>query len=278
MMSATAKPGEALHDGGLSEAARLARAAPLLSPALRAEYETLFDTCKTGTSRQADVSTTVRNIAAKRGRYETLQKALGVPWAFVGVVHSLEAGLRFDRHLHNGDPLTARTVHEPSGRPVGTPPFTWEKSAQDALTLKRLNEWSDWSLAGILYELEEYNGFGYRLYHPDIRSPYLWSFSNHYQKGKYVSDGKYDPNAVSQQCGGAVLLRAMVDGGVIEPPSEGPPLRYSGASVIAKGKELQAFLNTFDGIDLDEDGKLGPSSSDAFRALTGYLLQGDPRH
>ena len=65
-------------------------------------------------------------------------------------------------HLHNGDPLQARTVHVPSGRPVvGSPPFTWRQSALDALTLKGFHEVGDWSVPHMLYLLEKYNGTAY---------------------------------------------------------------------------------------------------------------------
>jgi len=38
----------------------------------------------------------------------------------------------FKLHLHNGDPLTARTVNVPKGRPkTGQPPFAWGISAKD---------------------------------------------------------------------------------------------------------------------------------------------------
>jgi hypothetical protein len=74
-----------------------------------------------------------------------------------------------------------------------------------------LDRWQDWSLAGVLYRLEAYNGFGYRKHHPEVRTPYLWSFSQHYGAGKYVQDGVWSPTAVSQQCGAAVLLRGLVD-------------------------------------------------------------------
>jgi hypothetical protein len=36
------------------------------------------------------------------------------------------------------------------------------------------------------------NGFGYRAH--GINSPYLWSYSNQYHAGKFVSDGVYSPN------------------------------------------------------------------------------------
>ncbi len=97
----------------------------------------------------------------------------------------MEASQNFTRHLHNGDPLTARTRQVPAGRPrTGNPPFTWEASATDALTLDGFNSWTDWTVAGALFKLERFNGSGYRLYHPQVKSPYLWSFSNHYTEGQ----------------------------------------------------------------------------------------------
>jgi lysozyme family protein len=120
-------------------------------------------------------------------------------------------------------------LHVPSGRPFGNPkakpnegpsatnPYTWEESAEDVLRWRGLDKWSDWSIRGALYKLEEYNGWGYRLYHPEVLSPYLWSFTNKYTKGKYAADGKWDENLVSGQPGAAALLRVMVDAGLVTP-------------------------------------------------------------
>jgi hypothetical protein len=52
----------------------------------------------------------------------------------------------------------------------------------------------------------------------NIRSPYLWSFSNHYDQGKFRFDGQFDRDLVSDQCGAAVLLKSMVLGGDIAFP------------------------------------------------------------
>ena len=118
-------------------------------------------------------------------RYETVGKALGTPWYVVGLIHTMEASGNFGAHLHNGDPLSARTTHVPAGRPkTGTPPFTWEESATDALTMQGFPAWKDWSVPGTLYKLEGYNGWGYHDHHPDVNTPYLWSFSNHYTSGE----------------------------------------------------------------------------------------------
>jgi lysozyme family protein len=185
-----------------------------LSNSLRREYTLLYKSCLIRPARKAVVDGIVRGLAAKRARYEKVAKALGMPWYVVAVIHSMEAGGDFTRHLHNGDPLSARTKHVPAGRPrTGKPPFTWEASAIDALTLKGLDKWKDWSIPGTLYKLEGYNGFGYRDRHPQVLSPYLWSFSNHYTRGKYVADGKFSATAVSQQCGAALLLKRLQEGG-----------------------------------------------------------------
>lgn len=131
-------------------------------------------------------------------------------WVFIGIVHCLEGDLDFSTHLANGDPLTARTVQEPKGLPAdGQPPFTWEQAALASLIYKKLHQLGDWSIPMLLFQFERYNGFGYRRFHPDTLTPYLWSGSKYYRNGKYVADGTWGAEAVSQQVGAAVLLRAL---------------------------------------------------------------------
>lgn len=127
----------------------------------------------------------VGKIESHRNRYEAVGEPLQIPWWLIAVIHNMEASLSFKAHLHNGDPLSRRTVNEPAGRPKeGHPPFSWEVSATDALTYDRIDQWQDWSLPAVLYKLEGYNGWGYRRYHPEVLSPCLWSGSNHYRSGK----------------------------------------------------------------------------------------------
>lgn len=185
---------------------------------LRSEYQTLFETCTIVPGRQPTVDQVVATVQKNRKRYEAVHAGT-VPWFVVGIIHSLEGGSNFSRHLHNGDPLTARTVHVPAGRPPlpATPPFTWEESAADALTFDGLAAWTEWTVTGILFRLERFNGFGYRAGSGrPIPTPYLWSFSSHYTKGKFSADGRFDPNLVSSQVGGAVLLSELVRIGAID--------------------------------------------------------------
>lgn len=179
---------------------------------LRAEYAQLWDTADVRPDRLGAVTATARRIVQNKARYEAVSAATGVPWVVIGLIHAMEAGLRFDRHLHNGDPLSARTRNVPAGRPLaGTPPFTWEASAIDALKGDGLDKVKDWPLERVAYELESFNGWGYRLYHHEVNSPYLWSGTTHYTAGKYVADGRWSASAVSQQSGALALLRRVME-------------------------------------------------------------------
>lgn len=262
-----------------------------LTRGLANEYEGLFETCLILPREAKNVEATVARLMAGKARYASVEGMLGVPWAFVAVIHSMESGVDFKRHLHNGDPLSARTKNVPAGRPKGgRPPFTWEASAADALTLKRLGKETDWSLAGTLYQLERYNGWGYRLYHPHVRSPYLWSYSSHYQSGKYVADGRWSESAVSRQCGAAVLLRRLAEngqvafaGGPVLPKGAQPIVvryatrRSSDPAIAIQAENLQRWLNSVPGIFLKVDGIPGPRTSDGYRRVTGAYLPGDSR-
>lgn len=263
---------------------------------LKDEYQRLFDSCKITKNKMEQIDNILATIDTNRARYDEVGKKLAIPWYVVAIIHNMESSLNFNTHLHNGDPLTKKTIREPKDRPSsGNPPFTWEESAIDALTFDKFDQWKDWSLPNILFKLEGYNGWGYRLYHSDVFSPYLWSASNHYTKGKYVDDGTWSNTAVSQQYGAAVLLRRMTDRGTItwenpdttevgekgvdiQPGEKQPLVYYSPESKVDNGKELQQFLNQFSGIYLSVDGCLGDKTSEAFQKVTGYYLFGDPRN
>lgn len=182
-----------------------------LTPELREEYQHLFDTCQIRPEKSVEIGLLATKLLKNRGRYETVGQPIGVPWYFIGAVHSMECSQRFDLHLHNGDALIARTVNVPKGRPLaGAPPFTWEQSAADALMLRKLNNLGPWDVPFLFYQLEGYNGFGYRTRKTGVNTPYLWAASNHYAKGKFVKDGKFDPEAQSKQVGAAVLLQRLL--------------------------------------------------------------------
>ena len=175
----------------------------------RNKYEQMFNAIQVKPDVVKQVNTIAKKIIANKSRYEGIEKLTGVKWYMIGLIHNLESGNNFNTHLHNGDPLTSRTVNYPPGRPIsGNPPFTFEESAVDAIEVQQLDKWKDWSIGGILFKLEEYNGPGYR--NIGAANPYLWSGSQYYVKGKFIKDHVYDKDAVSKQIGAATILYVLM--------------------------------------------------------------------
>ena len=121
-----------------------------MAQSVAAKLAAMYATCVVNTERVDEIDRYyVNRLTDEQGRrrYERVGDALGIPWWFVGVIHGLESAFEFSCHLHNGDPLTDKTVRAPRGRPAsGEPPFEWEESAEDALCLKRLQGQRDWSI------------------------------------------------------------------------------------------------------------------------------------
>lgn len=195
---------------------------------------------------ETEVQKAVDRCLANRGRYEAVAGVVKCPWWFIAAIHSLESSFSFEAHLHNGDPLDARTTHVPEGRPLaGKPPFTWEASALDALIMPphRLDQVPSWTIPRALWEWERYNGLGYFGRGP---SPYLWSGTNHYERGKFVKDHVYDANAVSKQVGAAAILRRLVALGVVIDDTPAPATPKPGPQIMADApvQPLSEFLKS----------------------------------
>ncbi len=199
--------------------------------ALEPEYRAFWAAATLRPERRAEAERLARALLAQRARYEAAAAPVGAPWWFVAAIHLLEAGMSFRSHLHNGDPLSARTVHVPAGRPVaGAPPFTWEESAADALAVQGIGRETAWSIPRALWRWETWNGFGYR--RRGVPTPYLWSFTDRYSRGKYVADGRFDPAAVSAQCGAAAVLKLLENWNVLDD-----------AARLAPAHPFQAFFD-----------------------------------
>lgn len=187
---------------------------------VKGEYESLFAGASIRPQHKAEVMATARRILSNRSRYEKVSAETGVPWVVIGLLHNMECSLSFEKHLHNGDPLHRATVRVPKGRgPFGS----WEESAADALRIDKLDkvDWSTDVVPRIAYMAETFNGLGYRAKHINIPSPYLWSFTTAYERGKFIRDGVYSPVAVSQQVGVMAALRAILE---LQPDALGAPV------------------------------------------------------
>jgi lysozyme family protein len=179
---------------------------------LRSEYEGLWASCKLDSAKVLAARSTARKIVAGKDRYLAVSDQTDVPWFVIGLIHAMECGLSWKGHLHNGDSLQKRTWQVPAGRPkTGSPPFTWEESAIDAIRYDGLDRIDAWTPARLCFELEGFNGWGYRKFHPEVKSPYLWSGTNHYKRGKYVADGKWSASAVSGQSGAIAILKCAME-------------------------------------------------------------------
>lgn len=178
-----------------------------LTDAWRRQYETLFATMLIRPNRVSLANSVANKIKANQARYTAVsERTNGVPWFFIGTLHYREASLDFTKFLGDGEPLSRASINVPAH--MG--PFrTFEDGGVAALIHEGFQRVTDWSLGSILFLGEEYNGEGYHIYHRDVPTPYVWAGSTVYVRGKYSSDGHYDPYLIDQQLGIAVILASM---------------------------------------------------------------------
>ena len=157
---------------------------------------------------------TLKKLAFGEEKYRSVEAKTEVPWFLVGCLHGLEASFNFNTCLHNGDPLPGPTKNVPKGRG----PFdSWEDAAVDALLYEihsRKLDIGEWTIERCLWFAELYNGVGYLK--RGRMSPYLWSGTSLYTRGKYVRDGIYNPFATSKQVGVASVIKALLNRGAIQ--------------------------------------------------------------
>lgn len=171
-----------------------------------------------------DGSAVARRLVAAKTHYQAVERVTRVPWFVIAVIHERESSQSWSGSLAQGDPWDKISIHVPAGRG----PFkSWEEAAIDALVncAPYAARWKDWSAGGALTLLEQYNGLGYAV--RGLPSAYVWAGTDQYTKGKFTSDGRFDPNKVDTQLGCACLLIAMskLDSGIVFTASAQPGLR-----------------------------------------------------
>lgn len=211
---------------------------------MKAGYRNLWTNMIVIAGRKAAIDSVATRINNNKQRYsQVAAKFPGMPWYVIGMWHYRESNLDFAGVLHNGEKILG-TGRKTKLVPAGRGPFqTWEEAAVDALRLKSLQNIKDWTVERIGYESERFNGFGYM--NKGINSPYVWSGSNLYSVGKYVADGRYDPNHVDKQLGVMPIMRRIFDLGFAqEPQRQSAPMPTSptgegpdpGGSAVDEGK------------------------------------------
>ncbi|MDX1919415.1 MAG: hypothetical protein SFU25_01615 [Candidatus Caenarcaniphilales bacterium] len=180
------------------------------------EYKSLWDSVINDVGLEKELAIIEKRIIAGVDSYLHVANELGIPWEIVASIHEMESDCHFGTHLHNGDPLSSRTTHVPKGRPKADPKngsvYTWSESAIDAFIYQAgvrnvALSFIRWNVEGALGWLEAWNGYGYRK--RNINSPYLWGKTNHYQKGLFTSDGKFNPEVRTKQIGCVPILKRL---------------------------------------------------------------------
>jgi lysozyme family protein len=172
--------------------------------ALRAEYEHMLASMVV--TRPAFVDEVAHRLVGYKPRYGPVAAKTGVPIVWLAAINERESSSNFRTYLGNGEPLGRRTRLVPRGRgPFGS----WEAGAIDALHVDGIDAVKDWSWPRALFEAERWNGFGPRNHR--IHTGYLWAGTNHYDRGKYVADGVWDPNHRDTQLGIVPIMRRMVE-------------------------------------------------------------------
>jgi lysozyme family protein len=125
----------------------------ILNQELKESYLSIFNACRVNADSLKQANGIVQKISASRPRYESVSAILTIPWYVIAVIHNLEAGLNFNCHLHNGDPLTSKTVHVPSGRQHQVILRIAGDERHRCNATGEFGCWTDWSLSGISYKL-----------------------------------------------------------------------------------------------------------------------------
>lgn len=173
-------------------------------PYSAAWYEAQFNAAKF--SNQSTASWVVDRLLKLEDVYRQGEAATSVHWFMIGALDSMEC----DNHplgvLHNGE-LIVGTSKKTKLVPAGRGPFATKLDSivdalkYDGLFGKRM------SIGECLKWAEKYNGLGYKS--RGIMSPYVWASTDRYTKGRYVSDGVFDPNAVSKRAGVAAIFKEL---------------------------------------------------------------------
>ncbi|MEZ4237003.1 MAG: peptidoglycan-binding protein [Myxococcota bacterium] len=229
-------------------------------------------------SQQRELAAFKANYAKNYERYQAVAERAGVPAMLVAAIHYREGSSNFGTYLHNGQKLGRTTTIVPKGIKFDD----WDDAAVHALKMKSklrdevgLTADSRDPVAMATYA-EAYNGLGY--HKKGLPSPYLYAGSDVYEKGMYVSDGKFSKNTVDKRLGVMTILQAM-DGfdpkavGAAGPaPSAGWQKVVDGRSTLrvdARGDAVSALQERLAaaGVQVKPDGKFGPKTKAAVMAF-----------
>ena len=162
--------------------------------------------------QQIDMQLFLNNWHQNKHRYEEVSQATNMPAELIAALHWRESSADFNTYLHQGDPLGRPAVNIPNNIPIF---YEWAEAAKHALNMQyhknRQNELEinrdTQNPNALATYAETYNGLGY--FDRGLPSPYVYSGTDQYLSGKYVSDGHFQAQTIDQQIGVMPLLGAL---------------------------------------------------------------------
>ncbi|MGI5861474.1 MAG: hypothetical protein ACOX6T_05385 [Myxococcales bacterium] len=161
----------------------------------------------------SQISATMKRIADRMPYIDEIARQADLPRELVAAIWFRESSsMPTDVYLHNGEKLGKTTTLVPKGIYFGKDQFV--EAAVHALNMKSSIKkslglhYGSTDFAAMAAFSEAYNGFGYRLYH-DCTSAYVAAGTSLYEGGRYVADGKFDPNSWDQRPGTLALMVEM---------------------------------------------------------------------
>lgn len=167
-------------------------------PEVWPQYARWWDAMVIKTDRVHEFTEVAKYAVAHRDQYIEVEKATGLPWPMVAVIHWREGSGNFHTYLGNGQLLSHRTTIVP----VGRGPFaSFLAGAIDSVKVEGWGGVQDWRLEKMLYYEMLFNGTGY-----GADSPYIWGGTNIQRPGKYIRDHVFDPHVWDTQPGTAPIM------------------------------------------------------------------------
>jgi lysozyme family protein len=168
-------------------------------------YAKYIDSMVINASRVPDFEAEAKVAIANKPTYQAIEKATGVPWAMLAVIHRRDAN--FGTYFGNGQSLSRPTTEVPAGRGPFTGPNAFYDGALDAIKIEGWGSVIDWRLEKQLYYCLLFNGVGSEAWgHP---SSYVWGDTNIQLPGKWIRDGVWSSTVMDTQPGCAPLLQTI---------------------------------------------------------------------
>ncbi len=167
------------------------------------EYAKQWDAMVIKPARRHEFEQIAHHLVALKDHYVPIERATGVPWYMIALIHMREASNDFSKGLAQGDPWNRRSHN----KPICGPFKSFFDSAIWALKHDGLTTVIDWRLEKQLYHHEVFNGTGYDM--RNLASPYIWGGTNQQRAGKFVSDGVFSRTTWDTQPGVAPIMKIM---------------------------------------------------------------------